>query len=150
MNSKQKIRKDIRAKRQRLSEFERQNFGLSVASQLKKFHRYQSSKNTAIYLASDGELPLNSVAVDIWKRKLDWIVEQGGMALVNVHPDYINFGQNQLKTGEFPVEFYTEFLQYIKMNFKGKYWQPLPQELARYYRDSLFNDSKDNPIVSVV
>jgi len=88
--------------------------------------------------------------IDIWKQKLDWIVEQGGMALVNVHPDYINFGQNKLKTDEFPVEFYTEFLQYIKMHFKGKYWQPLPQELARYYRDSLFNDIKDNPIVSVV
>ena len=49
--------------------FDQQSSGLSVLTQLKKFHRYQSSKKTAIYLANDGELPLNSIADDIWKRK---------------------------------------------------------------------------------
>jgi len=32
---------------------------------------------------------------DIWKRKVDWIVQNGGMVLVNVHPDYVNFSQNK-------------------------------------------------------
>ncbi len=25
--------------------------------------------------------------IDIWKKKLDWIAERGGMALLDVHPD---------------------------------------------------------------
>jgi hypothetical protein len=29
---------------------------------------------------------------EIWLRKLDWIAEHGGMALVDVHPDYMDFG----------------------------------------------------------
>jgi len=28
---------------------------------------------------------------DVWKRKLDWIAEHGGMALLNTHPDYMCF-----------------------------------------------------------
>jgi hypothetical protein len=30
--------------------------------------------------------------IDIWKKKLDWIVEKGGMALLITHPDYMIFG----------------------------------------------------------
>ena len=30
---------------------------------------------------------------EIWKRKLDWIARQGGLALVNIHPDYIDFSE---------------------------------------------------------
>ena len=29
--------------------------------------------------------------IDIWKQKLDWISEHSGMALLNTHPDYMNF-----------------------------------------------------------
>jgi len=29
--------------------------------------------------------------IDIWKRKLEWVAENGGMPLVNTHPDYMNF-----------------------------------------------------------
>jgi hypothetical protein len=45
-------------------------------------------------------LLLKESSPEIWKRKLDWIVECGGMALVNVHPDYINFdeGTNRART----------------------------------------------------
>ena len=28
---------------------------------------------------------------DIWKKKLDWVAEHGGMALINTHPDYMSF-----------------------------------------------------------
>ena len=31
--------------------------------------------------------------IDIWKKKLDWIAEKGGMALFITHPDYMNFNQ---------------------------------------------------------
>jgi hypothetical protein len=33
--------------------------------------------------------------IDIWKRKLDWIAERGGMALINTHPDYMGFEGKQ-------------------------------------------------------
>ena len=69
LDSKQKIRKQIRVQRQSLSEFDQQSAGLAVFDQLKKFHRYQSAKRTAIYLANDGELPLSAVANNIWHRK---------------------------------------------------------------------------------
>ncbi len=29
--------------------------------------------------------------IGIWKNKIDWIVANGGMALLNSHPDYMNF-----------------------------------------------------------
>ena len=29
--------------------------------------------------------------INIWKQKLDWIAEHGVMALMNTHPDYMNF-----------------------------------------------------------
>ena len=34
--------------------------------------------------------------IDIWKRKLDWIAEKGGMALLNTHSDYMNFESGSL------------------------------------------------------
>ena len=71
--------------------------------------------------------------IDIWKKKLDWIAEQGGMALLNVHPDYLNF-ENQYSLEEFPVKHYIELLEYVKSKYKGKYWQALPKEVARFTR----------------
>src|SRR5262249_32324065 len=72
---------------------------------------------------------------DIWKKKLDWIVQRGGMALVNVHPDYLAFGRKQ-RGAEYPAEFYSEFLQYVQEKYRGQYWHPLPHELATWYRES--------------
>jgi glycosyltransferase involved in cell wall biosynthesis len=71
--------------------------------------------------------------IDIWKTKLDWIVEQGGMALLITHPDYINFANNKLKDNEYPVEYYAEFLQHIKTKYEGQYWQPLPKDMAHFW-----------------
>jgi len=68
----------------------------------------------------------------IWIKKLDWIVEQGGMALVDVHPDYINF-DNESKLEEFPIKYYKEFLNYVKSKYEGEYWNALPREIAEYF-----------------
>lgn len=70
----------------------------------------------------------------LWIDKLKWIAENGGMALVIVHPDYINFN-NQKKSEEYPVEYYSNFLKYIKENYKGKYWNALPRDVATYYKN---------------
>lgn len=67
----------------------------------------------------------------IWKEKIDWIVDNGGMVLVNVHPDYVNFN-GKLKKEEFHVSLYIDLLEYIKNKYNKEYWNPLPKELAKY------------------
>jgi len=71
--------------------------------------------------------------VDIWKKKLDWIVEHGGMALVNTHPDYMNFSKSRLRYDEYRARYYEEFLKYIKSRYEGQYWHVLPKDIARYF-----------------
>jgi glycosyltransferase involved in cell wall biosynthesis/peptidoglycan/xylan/chitin deacetylase (PgdA/CDA1 family) len=71
---------------------------------------------------------------DVWKRKIDWIVERGGMALINTHPDYMGFG-GQLARDEFPVSYYEDFLGYVREKYEGSCWAALPREVAQYYRD---------------
>ena len=70
--------------------------------------------------------------IDVWKRKLDWIAECGGMALINTHPDYMNFGDKVLGIEEYPVEFYQRFLEYVKSEYAGEHWLGLPKEIARH------------------
>ncbi len=67
----------------------------------------------------------------IWKDKLDWIVEHGGMALMNVHPDYINFS-NKRKFEEFPLSLYIDFLKYIRNEYEGCYWNVVPKEVEAF------------------
>lgn len=70
----------------------------------------------------------------IWQKKLDWIVGHGGMALVNVHPDYVCFNGSPRKGGEFSVDIYREFLQYVNQRHAGRGWKALPREVAVYAR----------------
>jgi glycosyltransferase involved in cell wall biosynthesis/peptidoglycan/xylan/chitin deacetylase (PgdA/CDA1 family) len=66
----------------------------------------------------------------IWKNKLDWIAENGGMALVIVHPDYMDFHDRKSCMDEYPAEYYSELLEYIRSNYSGRYWNALPREVA--------------------
>lgn len=72
-------------------------------------------------------------SIDIWKRKLDWIVENGGMALLNVHPDYMNFTGKDYNSEEYPVKHYIDFLEYVKSNYRNNYWNVLPKDIARFW-----------------
>jgi peptidoglycan/xylan/chitin deacetylase (PgdA/CDA1 family) len=72
--------------------------------------------------------------INIWKRKLDWIVEKGGMALLNTHPDYMKFGDKRLGAEEYSVNYYKDFLLYIKEKYEGEYWHVLPKELAKTWK----------------
>lgn len=81
--------------------------------------------------------------INIWKEKLDWISEKGGIALFNTHPDYMNFNDNKMSMEEYPVRFYLEFIEYIKNRYKGQYWQALPKEIARFWVSSMVNKQKD-------
>ena len=79
---------------------------------------------------------------DIWKRKLDWIVSRGGMALVNIHPDYIHFKGGRPEPSEYGVELYAEFLAYVAKNYGGQYWNALPRDISGWYREK-FNHAKN-------
>lgn len=78
----------------------------------------------------------------IWKTKLDWIADNGGMALVNVHPDYINFGDSTKTIEEFSLQIYEDFLIYVKENYKDKFWNPLPKEMAVFVNEIKNNTQK--------
>jgi len=74
--------------------------------------------------------------IDIWKKKLDWIVEKGGMALINTHPDYMNFNAHKNGNEEYSVKFYIEFLEYIQKRYKDQYWHVLPRDMARFWKQN--------------
>lgn len=78
---------------------------------------------------------LGQTDIEIWKRKIDWIVEQGGMVLVNVHPDYVHFDNSPFTDGEFPSNLYRELLEYIRDKYEGQYWHALPRDVAAYCRE---------------
>lgn len=73
--------------------------------------------------------------IDIWKKKLDWIALHEGMALLITHPDYMNF-DNCARAYEYPADFYKEFLLYIKEKYANRYWNPLPKEIARFWKQN--------------
>jgi hypothetical protein len=73
--------------------------------------------------------------IDVWKKKLDWIAEMGGMVNLIVHPDYINFGGTKLSYEEYPAEYFEELLDYVKCRYEGQYWQALPRDVSRYYNE---------------
>jgi hypothetical protein len=85
-------------------------------------------------------------SIDIWKKKLDWIVENGGMALSITHPDYMNWKNDKCETDEYPIEFYEEFLDYIKSKYAGHYWNPLPREMARFWKAKI--EKRDSTLVT--
>jgi peptidoglycan/xylan/chitin deacetylase (PgdA/CDA1 family) len=70
--------------------------------------------------------------IDIWRQKLDWVVERGGMALVNTHPDYMRMQGKEPETEQYPVEMYLELLDYVTTRYAGQFWHALPREVARH------------------
>ena len=75
--------------------------------------------------------------IDIWKKKLDWVAEKGGMALLIAHPDYMNCKKKEGGNAEYPMKYYEELLDYVKTQYKGKYWQTLPKEMAQFWKDKM-------------
>ncbi len=74
--------------------------------------------------------------INIWKKKLDWIAENGGMALLITHPDYMN-GNGRCTMEEYPMEYYEEFLNYVKEKYAGRYWNQLPKEIAHFWKEKM-------------
>jgi len=70
---------------------------------------------------------------DIWKQKLDWIAGNGGLALLNIHPDYLLFDSRVPKFETYPAYFCEEFFSFISLHYENQYWQPLPKDLAKFW-----------------
>lgn len=70
--------------------------------------------------------------IALWKKKLDWIVQKGGMVLVITHPDYMNFKGGRLAREEYPSEWYKEFLEYVTNKYSGQFWHALPREVCTF------------------
>jgi hypothetical protein len=75
--------------------------------------------------------------VDIWQKKLDWIVKNNGMALINTHPDYMHFGSAKPGSEQYPAGCYQRFLEYVQQRYKGAYWPALPKEVAEFLKKEL-------------
>jgi len=70
--------------------------------------------------------------IDIWLRKLDWIAQHGGMALVDVHPDYLCFDGSTPGPREYPATHYRSFLDYVSRQYDGAFWNATPRKVAQF------------------
>jgi hypothetical protein len=71
---------------------------------------------------------------EIWMRKLDWIASHGGLALVNIHPDYIDFSGHGASSSSYPAALLEEFMEYLRAKHEGAYWNPLARDLAKWFK----------------
>jgi hypothetical protein len=84
----------------------------------------------------------------LWWRKLDWIAQHGGMALVNVHPDYLQFPDQPATARTFPVDHYTALLRHVRDRHAGRYWHALPREVAQWAISSGLAPKKSGPRIT--
>ena len=80
--------------------------------------------------------------IDIWKRKLDWVAEHGGMALLITHPDYMCFDKRRPGVGEYPSVYYREFLEYVSRKYEGQYWHALPKDITEFFKRDVVNQGQ--------
>jgi hypothetical protein len=99
---------------------------------------YTLPQDSTLFLVLGEETP------EIWKRKLDWIAARGGLALVNIHPDYIDFSGKRTSSC-YPSSLIREFLDYLCTKYKSRYWNPLAKELAVWYRREMIFPLSEGP-----
>jgi hypothetical protein len=73
--------------------------------------------------------------IDVWKKKLDWVASNGGMALVVVHPDFMSFNGVR-RFSEYPANLYRAFLEYAADRYGRTAWFALPRQVAAHVRDT--------------
>lgn len=92
---------------------------------------YTLSQDSTVFLL------LENTSIDLWKKKTDWVVEHGGMVLLDAHPDYMAFDGEKQGFKTYPAALYEEYLRYVKSRYEGSCWHALPQEVARHVRSQL-------------
>ena len=85
-------------------------------------------------LAQDSTLflTLREKTIAIWKRKLDWIADHGGMALLNVHPDYVRFDDAKITKYTYSCRLIIDLLDYVRKKYGDLVWYALPREVAEF------------------
>jgi peptidoglycan/xylan/chitin deacetylase (PgdA/CDA1 family) len=78
--------------------------------------------------------------ISTWTRKLDWIADRGGMALLDTHPDYMHFAGRSRRPYTYDVGLYERFLDYVEKHYGGECWYALPMEVARFWRASVLSE----------
>ena len=76
-------------------------------------------------------------SIDTWIKKLDWIAEKGGMALVITHPDYMCFGGKRPGYEEYPASLYKAFLSYVSVKYEGQFWHRVPRDVASWFSNTI-------------
>jgi glycosyltransferase involved in cell wall biosynthesis len=76
-------------------------------------------------------LLLQETSIDIWKAKLDWIAQRGGMALLDAHPDYMGFDGRKC-SAEYDSQLYREFVCYALQRYGDRCWFAVPRDVATY------------------
>jgi hypothetical protein len=71
---------------------------------------------------------------DIWRAKLDWVAGHGGMVLLNVHPDYLQLGNENGQAHPTVLDHYLDLLRHLQKNHAGTFWHVLPRRLAAFVR----------------
>ena len=87
-------------------------------------------------LAQDSTLflLLGEQTAEVWIKKLDWVASQGGMALVNIHPDYIDFSDGGRGSADkYSVARVRELLEHVSSKYADRCWNPCAKELAEWY-----------------
>ncbi|HEY5813595.1 MAG TPA: glycosyltransferase [Terrimicrobiaceae bacterium] len=92
-------------------------------------------------------LLLNEKTTQIWESKLRWLCSCGGMALMNVHPDYVDLPGTGSSYDVFPARLYENFLSSVSNNYRDRFWNPAPRELADWYSKTL-SISDSEPAIS--
>lgn len=67
---------------------------------------------------------LREPTIDLWTRKSDWIIANGGLVNLITHPDYLDTPRR--------LRLYEEFLEYLAAQEGG--WHALPREVASWWR----------------
>lgn len=91
---------------------------------------YTLPQDSTLYLL------LRERSPDIWLRKLDWIAKHGGLALINIHPDYMDFEKSDFSSLRYPASLVEGLLDYVCSRYRDEFWNPLPKDLAVWYRQS--------------
>jgi hypothetical protein len=100
---------------------------------------YTLSQDSTLFLV------LRETTSEIWLRKLAWVAGKGGMAMVNVHPDYLAFAGDSPKNTSFPASYYRDLLRHVRDDYSGAYWPALPREVANFASQNLSAASAPRP-----
>jgi glycosyltransferase involved in cell wall biosynthesis len=97
---------------------------------------YTLPQDSTVYLL------LGEETANIWLRKSVWVAQHGGMVLLNIHPDYIDFDEDRHTATKYPASRVREFLGFLRDRNDGNFWNACPAEVATWYKENYVYRSK--------